>query len=107
MEVVFWDMTYHLVPTLSQFLQQQWHAKWVMTTRFNIERLSLTRLPANISIVKCLPTDPVDTTRRTLYQQMLGCTGYLATTVRPDIAFTVSTLGQVAANPNKTHLGYA
>ena len=44
--------------------------------------------------------------RKTLYQQILGCIGYLATTIRPDVAYAASALGQVSANPNKTHITY-
>lgn len=38
---------------------------------------------------------------------MLGCIGYLATTVRLGMAFTASTLGQVSSNPGGQYVKYA
>eukprot|EP00041_Stephanoeca_diplocostata_P006114 m.75724 g.75724 ORF g.75724 m.75724 type:complete len:1030 (+) comp16183_c0_seq2:5733-8822(+) len=51
--------------------------------------------------------DPHSPQRTRQYQQLLGTLSYIATTTRPDIAFAVSALGQVAKNPSHTNVKHA
>lgn len=54
------------------------------------------------------PSDlKVDPARLKLYQSIIGSINFLAIVSRPDIAFTVSTLGTYNANPSDQHLKMA
>ena len=80
-----------------------------MANRFNITTLNLTPLPANIQITKGNIDQGNTATpeHRRLYQQIIGCISYLATTTRLDIAYAASALGQAAINPSPQHMKYA
>jgi hypothetical protein len=47
---------------------------------------------------------PVDEKLRTKYQQVIGSLLYLMLGTRPDIAFAVTKMAQLAANPSEEHL---
>jgi Reverse transcriptase (RNA-dependent DNA polymerase) len=72
--------------------------------RFNMHNVKKVSTPLPSGYIPVPNKSPVDKKLHTKYQQVIGSLLYLMIGTRPDIAFAITKMAQLAANPSKEHL---
>ena len=75
--------------------------------RFEMDSAKPVQTPLPEGYIPLPSTEPVNKPRQTLFQQIIGSLLYLALGTRPDIAYAVAKMSQMASNPTKDHVDKA
>ena len=72
--------------------------------RFGLETANGAKTPMSERLTVKDQPSTIDSTRQTLYREMVGCGMWIAVTTRPDIAYAVQECARHVSNPGEIHL---